>query len=170
MKQPRKQNECVPFLLYMNENEKYMKEALKWAQKALDINEVPVGAVIVFHDEIIGWGYNSRQSTMDITGHAEIMAIRQASQNLQSWKLNDCIMYVTLEPCIMCAGAIQQARIEKLYYGADDKKTGAFGSKTDLTAIQGLNHYPLVFSHILEKECKEIMQCFFQNVRADKQK
>ncbi len=165
MKQPRKQDRCVPFYLSMNDNEKYMTEALKMAQTALELNEIPVGAVVVYQKEIIGRGYNTRQKTFQISGHAEIMAIQQAAKHLESWKLNDCCLYVTLEPCIMCAGAIQQSRIKSIYYGVDDPKAGALGGKLDVLTAQGLNHYPLVFSHIMEQQCQEIMQEFFQKMR-----
>ncbi len=170
MKQPRKQDECVPFILAMNQNEIYMLEAIKMAKIALENNEVPIGAVIVYHDIIIARACNTRETTKQTAGHAEMNAIKQACDHLNSWKLEDCSIYVTLEPCLMCAGALQQARIAKIYYGASDQKAGALGGKNDILAFQGLNHYPLVFSHILEKECKELIDSFFQNVRMSKQK
>ncbi len=170
MKQPRKQDRCVPFILVMNENERYMLEALDQAKIALLNNEVPVGAIIVCHGKIIGRGYNTRESTSQVVGHAEMNAIKQACEYLNSWKLDECSIYVTLEPCLMCAGTLQQGRIGKIYYGASDYKAGALGGKTDILAFQGLNHYPLVFSHILENQCKELIDSFFQNIRIDKQK
>ena len=109
--------------------EKYMKEALKQAQKAYDINEVPVGAIIVKDDKIIARAYNLKETKQDTTKHAEIIAIQKASKKLNAWRLTDCEMYVTLEPCSMCAGAIIQARIKKVYIGTMDSKTGACRKK-----------------------------------------
>ncbi|MDI9540709.1 MAG: nucleoside deaminase [Bacillota bacterium] len=148
----------------------YMKEALKEALKALEKNEVPIGAVVVLNDEIIGRGHNNRENEKSVVGHAEIKAIEDACRNLGSWRLDGCSIFVTVEPCPMCAGAIMQARITNVYYGAKEEKSGAFGSVFDLTAIQGFNHYPVVREQIMEKECSELMQSFFKNMRAKQQK
>ncbi len=147
-----------------------MKEALKEALKALEKNEVPIGAVVVLNDEIIGRGHNNRENEKSVVGHAEIKAIEDACRNLGSWRLDGCSIFVTVEPCPMCAGAIMQARITNVYYGAKEEKSGAFGSVFDLTAIQGFNHYPVVREQIMEKECSELMQSFFKNMRAKQQK
>ncbi|HPX31890.1 MAG TPA: nucleoside deaminase [Erysipelotrichaceae bacterium] len=148
----------------------YMEEALKEARKALEKNEVPIGAVIVCNGEIIGKGHNSRENENSVVGHAEIKAIEQACKNLGSWKLDGCSIFVTIEPCPMCAGAIMQSRITNVYYGAGDEKSGAFGSVFDLTTIQGFAHYPHVRKQIMEKECSELMHSFFKNIRAKQQK
>ena len=115
--------------------EKFMKEALKEAKKAYNKLEVPVGAVIVKDGKIIARGYNQKETKTDTTKHAEIIAIQKASQKLKSWRLLDCEMYVTLEPCSMCAGAIINSRIKKVYYGTSDNKTGAVGSVLNLSLI-----------------------------------
>ncbi len=151
-------------------NRYYMKEALKEAEKALEKNEVPVGAVVVFNDEIIGRGHNCRENQNTVVGHAEIMAIEQACKKLGSWKLDKCSIFVTLEPCPMCAGAIMQSRIANVYYGAKDEKAGAFGSVFDLTTIQGFAHYPHIRKQIMERECSNLIQSFFKNIRAKQQK
>jgi len=152
------------------EKEQYMKEALKEAKKALEKNEVPIGAVVVLNDEIIGRGHNCRENRNSVVGHAEIIAIEQACKNIGSWKLDNCSIYITVEPCPMCAGAIMQARIANVYYGASDEKAGAFGSVFDLTTIQGFSHYPNVRKQIMEKDCSKLMQTFFKNIRAKQQK
>ncbi|NLZ75064.1 MAG: nucleoside deaminase [Erysipelotrichia bacterium] len=152
------------------EKEQYMKEALKEAKKALEKNEVPIGAVVVLNDEIIGRGHNCRENRNSVVGHAEIIAIEQACKNIGSWKLDNCSIYITVEPCPMCAGAIMQARIANVYYGASDEKAGAFGSVFDLTTIQGFSHYPHVRKQIMEKDCSKLMQTFFKNIRAKQQK
>jgi tRNA(adenine34) deaminase len=152
------------------EKEQYMKEALKEAKKALEKNEVPIGAVVVLNDEIIGRGHNCRENRNSVVGHAEIIAIEQACKNIGSWKLDNCSIFITVEPCPMCAGAIMQARIANVYYGASDEKAGAFGSVFDLTTIQGFSHYPNVRKQIMEKDCSKLMQTFFKNIRAKQQK
>ena len=162
MKQPHKQALCVPFL---NMNNQYMVEALKEANLALQQNEVPIGAVVVYNGEIIGRGHNTRENSHKVTNHAEIIAINQACENLKSWKLDDCSIYVTTEPCLMCAGTIIQARIKHVYYGCSDRKQGAFGSICDFNNIQGLNHYPFVHTGVMESQCKELLQKFFINLR-----
>ncbi|MGI6607738.1 MAG: nucleoside deaminase [Erysipelotrichaceae bacterium] len=152
------------------EKKHYMKEAIKEAEKALENNEVPIGAVVVLNNEIIGRGHNCRERENSLIGHAEIMALEEACKNVGSWKLDNCSIFTTVEPCPMCAGAIMQARIANVYYGTKDEKSGAFGSVFDLTTIQGFAHYPHVRKQIMEKECSELMQSFFKNIRAKQQK
>ena len=154
----------------MNINEKYMKEALKEAQKAYDKLEVPVGAVIVKDGKIIARAYNQKETKFDTTKHAEILAIQKASKKLKSWRLIDCEMYVTLEPCPMCAGAIIQSRIKKVYYGVSDEKTGAVGSKLNLFKDYKFNHNVEVENGILTDKCKELLQNFFIELRKEKSK
>ena len=148
--------------------EKYMKEALKQAQKAYDLGEVPVGAVIVKDGKIIGRGYNSKEKNYDTTKHAEIIAIQKASKKMKSWRLNNCEMYVTLEPCSMCAGAIIQARIKKVYIGAMDYKTGACGSVLNLFDDFKFNHYVENENGILKNNCENILKEFFKELRKNK--
>ena len=143
---------------------KFMKEALKEAQKAYDKLEVPVGAVIVKDGKIIAKAHNQKETKFDTTKHAEILAIQKASKKLNSWRLLDCDMYVTLEPCTMCAGAIINSRIRKVYIGTDDEKTGACGSVLNLFEYK-FNHKVEVEKGILKQECKEILQRFFKELR-----
>ncbi len=149
----------------MNIKEKYMKKAIEQAKKAYDKLEVPVGAVIVKDGKIIARAFNQKETKYDTTKHAEILAIQKASKKLKSWRLLDCEMYVTLEPCPMCAGAIIQSRIKKVYYGVADEKTGAVGSKLNLFRDFTFNHKVEFENSILEKECKEILQNFFKELR-----
>jgi len=146
-------------------NQEYMEEALKEARISLEKNEVPVGAVVVYNGEIIGRGHNCRESNQMVTGHAEMMAIQQACETLKSWRLDDCSIYVTMEPCPMCAGTIIQSRIKNVFFGLEDKKAGAFGGVFDLSMIQGLNHYPYIYRGILENEAKDLLNTFFKNLR-----
>ena len=152
----------------MDIKEKYMKKALVQAQKAYDKREVPVGAVIVKDGKVIARAYNQKETKCDTTKHAEILAIQKASKRLKSWRLIDCEMYVTLEPCPMCAGAIIQSRIKKVYYGALDEKTGAVGSKLNLFKDFKFNHRVEFENSILQKECKDILQKFFKGLRSQK--
>ena len=145
--------------------EKFMKEALKQAQKAYDKLEVPVGAVIVKDGKIIARAYNQKEEKQDTTNHAEILAIKKASQKLKSWRLVDCDMYVTLEPCSMCAGALIQARIRKVYIGATDKKTGACGTVLNLLEDYDFNHKVEVQKDVLKEECENILKNFFKELR-----
>lgn len=146
-------------------NEFYMKKALEEAQKAFDADEVPVGAVIVRHGEIIAAAHNRRELSKDATAHAEMLAIRVACEKLGGWRLLDCEMYVTLEPCTMCSGAIMHARIEKLYIGAMDPKGGAAGSILNLFEDYHFNHRTEVVKGILEAECSRILKDFFKRKR-----
>ena len=149
----------------MQEQERFMKEALKEAKKAYDKLEVPVGAVIVKNGKIIARGYNQKETKKDTTKHAEIIAIEKASKKLDSWRLNDCEMYVTLEPCPMCAGAIINSRIKKIYIGTLDEKTGAVGSVLDLFSDYTFNHKVEVEKGIMQKDCEKILKDFFKVLR-----
>ena len=148
----------------------YMKEALKEAAKAKNILEVPVGAIIVKDNEIIARAYNQKETKCDCTKHAEIMAIQKASKKLNSWRLTDCEMYVTLEPCSMCAGAIIQSRIKKVYIGAMDEKTGSCGSVFNLFEDYKFNHHVDAEYGICKKECEVILKDFFKELRNTKKK
>lgn len=145
--------------------EKYMKEALKEAKKAYEKLEVPVGAVIVKDNKIIARAHNLKETKKDTTNHAEILAIQKASKKLEAWRLNDCEMYVTLEPCSMCAGAIINSRIKKIYIGALDEKTGAAGSGLNLFEDYKFNHKVEVEKGILKEECENILKSFFKELR-----
>lgn len=145
--------------------ENFMWQALKEAQKAYAIGEVPVGAVIVKDNKIIARAYNRKETGKDTTKHAEILAIQKASKKLGTWRLIDCQMYVTLEPCSMCAGAIIQSRIQTLYIGTMDQKTGACGSVLNLLEDYPFNHHVEVEKGILKEECEEILKRFFQELR-----
>ena len=145
--------------------EYYMEQALKEAEKAYKKLEVPVGAVIVKDGKIIARGHNQKETKTDTTKHAEILAIQKASKKLKSWRLIDCEMYVTLEPCTMCAGAIINARIKKVYIGAMDEKTGAVGSVLNLFEDYKFNHKVQVEKGILKQDCEEILKKFFKELR-----
>ena len=151
--------------LNLQEQEKFMKEALKEAKKAYENLEVPVGAVIVKDGKIIARAHNQKETKFDTTKHAEILAIQKASKKLKSWRLLDCDMYVTLEPCSMCAGAIINSRIRKVYIGANDEKTGAVGSVFNLFTDYKFNHNVQFEKGILDNECKKILQDFFKALR-----
>lgn len=144
---------------------KYMKLAMEEATKAAEIDEVPVGAVIVRYGEVVGRGYNRRETDKSPLAHAEIMAISEAARNLGGWRLLDCTMYVTLEPCPMCAGAIIQSRIDKLVYGAKDPKSGACESKLELISGYSWNHKVEISSGILEEECSTVLTEYFRKKR-----
>jgi len=145
--------------------EYYMREALIEAQKAMDLKEVPIGAVIVYDDKIIARAHNLRETAKDPTAHAEILAIRQASQVLGGWRLPNCDLYVTIEPCPMCAGAVMLARIRKLIIGAMDKKGGAAGSLLNIPGDDRFNHNTEIITGVLEEECASIMKEFFKELR-----
>lgn len=147
-----------------------MKEALKEAKKAYDKLEVPVGAVIVKDGKIIARAHNLKETKYDTTKHAEILAIQKASKKLNSWRLIDCEMYVTLEPCSMCAGAIINSRIKKVYIGALDEKTGAVGSVLNLFEDFTFNHKVEVEKGIMQKECETMLKDFFKMLRKTKKK
>lgn len=147
----------------------FMEQAIIEARKALEIDEVPVGAVVVFQNEIIGRGYNKRETTNNPTMHAEIIAIKEASHHLKSWRLIDCQLYVTLEPCPMCAGAIIQSRIERLVFGAFDPKAGCVATLYKLLEDLRFNHQTTVESGVLEEKCSILLKEFFKNKRGKTQ-
>ncbi len=149
-------------------DEFFMKEALREAQKAYEINEVPIGAVIVKNGEIVGRGYNQKETMKDATLHAEISAIKDACRNLGGWRLPGCTMYVTLEPCPMCAGALVNSRVEKLVIGARDLKTGACGSVLNIVQTEKLNHQINVQFGIMEEDCTKVLKDFFWDLRSSK--
>ena len=145
--------------------EKFMQEALKEARKAYKKLEIPVGAVIVRDGEIIAKAHNIKEEKKVTTKHAEILAIQKASKKLGTWRLNDCEMYVTLEPCPMCAGAIIQARLKKIYIGTMDEKTGACGSVLNLLEDYKFNHTVEVENGIMKQECESMLKEFFVKLR-----
>lgn len=142
----------------------YMKIAIELAEKALSMGEVPVGAVVVKDGEIIGEGYNTRESRQMATGHAEISAIEAACKALGSWRLEGCTLYVTLEPCAMCAGAIINSRIDRVVYGAPDMKSGAMGGRIDLTQVV-LSRRVEIIQGVREEECLALLDSFFKSLR-----
>ena len=142
-----------------------MHEALKEASIAASEDEVPIGCVIVKKDEIIARAHNQRDKTNNPLGHAEILAIKQASELLEDWQLVDTELYVTVEPCLMCAGAIIQSRIRKVIYGAPDFKGGAFGGSINVLDAKNINHRPEVIKGILEPECSQIIKNYFKSKR-----
>ena len=148
--------------------EQYMNLAYELAQKAYKKDEVPVGAVIVCNNKIIATGYNKRQKTQDATNHAEVIAIKKACKKLKTFRLNECTLYVTLEPCVMCAGTIINARIGKVVFGAYDKKFGCCGSLYNLLGERKFNHHPEVVGGVLEDKCSKILTNFFENKRSCK--
>lgn len=147
------------------EKEYFMKEALLEAQKAADKGEVPIGAVVVYQGEIIGRGHNLREREQDATLHAEIQAIRQANHFLGQWRLEDCELFVTLEPCPMCSGAMILSRLKKMTFGAFDPKAGTAGTFMNLLQDQRFNHQVEVENGILEQECQQILRDFFKKLR-----
>lgn len=149
----------------MEEKNKFMKQALKEAKKAYEKLEVPVGAVIVKDGKIIAKAHNLKETKTDTTKHAEILAIQKASKKLESWRLLDCEMYITLEPCSMCAGAMINSRIKKIYIGALDEKTGAAGSVLNLFEDYKFNHKVEVEKGVMQKECENILKDFFKMLR-----
>ncbi len=145
--------------------EYFMQKALEEAKKAYNEGEVPIGCVIVKDDEIIGKGYNRRAKFNCTTAHAEMIAIKNACENLLDWRLEDCTIYTTVEPCVMCSGAIIQARAKRLVYGTANEKFGAAGSITNLFEIDGFNHKVEVTKGIMQEECSFIMKHFFKKIR-----
>ncbi len=145
-----------------------MEEALKEAKKAAAMGEIPIGAIIVKDGSIIGRGHNETETGSDPTAHAEIVAIRQAAKRLGGWKLPGCSMYVTVEPCSMCAGAIVWARIAKLYIGVMDPKSGACGSVFNIPQEKKLNHYVEIETGLMQEACASIMKDFFKDLRKNK--
>ena len=149
----------------LDSDETYMQMALDLAQEAYRVEEVPVGAVLVKDGEILATGFNQREGLQDPTAHAELLAIRTAAEVLGSWRLTDTTLYVTLEPCAMCAGAIIQSRISRLVFGTWDPKAGACGSICDLTAETRFNHRVMVHSGMMAEDCRHLLQQFFQQLR-----
>ena len=149
------------------EDEQFMKLAIEQAKIAEENGDVPIGAVIVYENQIIGKAYNQREQLRDPTAHAEIIALTQAAAARQSWRLNGCTMYVTLEPCPMCAGALVLARMDRLVYGCDDPKTGACGSLYNIVQDERLNHRLEVTSGVLQEQCREQLQEFFAKRRIE---
>jgi tRNA(adenine34) deaminase len=147
-----------------------MYAALQEAQKAFDDDEVPVGAVVVHKNRIIGRGYNQVEKLKDATAHAEMIAITSASNNLQNWRLNECSIYVTLEPCTMCTGALLASRINELFFAASDIKFGACGSIHNLAENSKTNHTIKVYSGVLAKESEELLKSFFNKKRLNAKK
>lgn len=146
----------------------YMKEAIKEAKKAYNIGEVPVGCVIVKDEEIIARSHNLRETTQNSTMHAEIIAINEACKKLNSWRLNDCDIYVTLEPCAMCTGALILSRINKVVFGASDPKFGSIVSLVKLLDVEKYNHKVDYESGVLEADCVNLLKQFFQSLRQEK--
>ncbi|HAG08727.1 MAG TPA: tRNA-specific adenosine deaminase [Desulfotomaculum sp.] len=142
-----------------------MREALVEARKAYALNEVPVGSVVVLNNLIIGRGHNLREVLSDASAHAEILALREAARHKGDWRLNEAAIYVTIEPCAMCAGALVQFRVQTLVYGARDLKAGAVDSGLNIVREPRFNHQVEVVSGVLEVECREIIQDFFRNLR-----
>ncbi|MBK7498045.1 MAG: nucleoside deaminase [Ignavibacteriales bacterium] len=157
-------------MLFSEDSYRYMYAALQEAQKAFDDDEVPVGAVVVHKNRIIGRGYNQVEKLKDATAHAEMIAITSASNNLQNWRLNECAIYVTLEPCIMCTGALLSSRINELFYAASDIKFGACGSIHNLAENSKTNHTIKVYSGVLAKESEELLKTFFNKKRLNTKK
>jgi len=152
----------------MEEKEKFMKEAIRQARKAAKIDEVPIGCVIVYEGKIIARGYNRRNTDKNTLAHAELSAIRKASKKLGDWRLEGCTMYVTLEPCQMCAGAIVQARLDKVVIGSMNPKAGCAGSVLNLLQVSSFNHQAEIETGVLEEECSCILSDFFRELRERK--
>lgn len=146
-------------------DEKYMRQAIKLAHKASALGEVPIGCIIVYDGKVIGRGYNRRNTDKNTLSHAEITAIRKASKYIGDWRLEECTMYVTLEPCQMCSGAIVQARIPKVVIGCMNPKAGCAGSVLNILNIPEFNHQVETIKGVLEEECSQLLKQFFQELR-----
>jgi tRNA(adenine34) deaminase len=147
------------------EDEQWMQEAISEAKKAEALAEVPIGAVIIYDGEVIGRGHNLRETGLDPTAHAEMIAIRQASEVRQAWRLSGCTLYVTLEPCPMCAGAIIQSRIDRVVFGASDPKAGCCGTLMNLPQDERFNHRAELVGGVLREQCAELLSAFFRRLR-----
>lgn len=156
--------------VYTQDDIKYMKEAIRQAKKAWKLTEVPIGCVIVYNDKIIGRGYNRRNTDKTTLGHAEITAIKRASKIMGDWRLEDCTLYVTLEPCQMCAGAIVQARIPRVVIGSMNPKAGCAGSILNLLDMQQFNHRCEVVRGVMKQECSDMLTTFFKELREIKKR
>src|SRR4030067_439244 len=152
-------------MLFSKESLRFMRSALKEAGKAVEMGEVPIGAVIIHNNQVIGKGHNQVETLKDPTAHAEMIAITAAANHIGNWRLNECDIYVTLEPCIMCAGAIMNARIKNLFFAEFDPKFGACGSLYNLPAENKYSHRINVFSGLCENESRSLLQEFFRNLR-----
>ena len=159
---------CDGFYKMKNFKEKYMRLAINEAKKAALIDEVPIGCVIVKDNKVISRGFNKRELKKDVTSHAEIEAIRRASKKLGDWQLIDCDLYVTIEPCLMCTGAIIQSRIKNVYYGSEDPKGGALVSSLNINEAKNLNHHINIEGGILKDECSNIVKQYFAKKRKNK--
>ncbi|QKY70856.1 tRNA adenosine(34) deaminase TadA [Lentibacillus sp. CBA3610] len=146
----------------------YMQEAIKQAEQAKEVNEVPIGAVIVHQGDVIARGYNVRETSQTTLSHAELIAIQEANRKIGSWRLEDCTLYVTLEPCPMCAGAIVQSRIKRVVFGAPDPKAGCAGTLMNLLQDERFNHRADMTSGVLQDECRALLTDFFRELRSKK--
>lgn len=149
----------------MEQHERYMRQAIKLAKKAADMGEVPIGCVIVYEGKVIGRGYNRRTTDHNALAHAEITAIRKACKKMGDWRLEDCDMYVTLEPCQMCAGAIVQARMKRVVIGCMNPKAGCAGSVLNILQVDAFNHQVEIKQGVLEEECSQMLTDFFKALR-----
>jgi len=154
--------------IQQREDEKFMRLALRQAEMAFDAKEVPIGCVIVKEGKVIGKGYNQVETLKDATAHAEILAIGAASSAVENWRLSDCTLYVTLEPCPMCAGAILNSRISRVVYGSPDSRFGGCGTTVDVISNNALKRDVVITSGVLAEECLGLLQLFFQEMRARK--
>lgn len=154
----------------MSQEERFMKEALKQAKKAYALEEAPIGCVIVYEGKIIARGYNRRNTDKNTLAHAELLAIKKASRKLGDWRLEGCTMYITLEPCQMCAGAIVQARISRVVVGSMNPKAGCAGSVLNLLQMAEFNHQVELVTGVLKEECSAMLSDFFRELRGKKQK
>lgn len=154
----------------MTQDEKYMKAAIAQAKKAYALDEVPIGCVIVQNNKIIARGYNRRNTDKNTIAHAELAAIRKASKKTGDWRLEDCTMYVTLEPCQMCAGAIVQSRLQRVVIATMNPKAGCAGSILNLLQMEAFNHQVEITRGVLEEECAEMLSAFFRDLRLKKKK
>ena len=154
----------------MTTDEKYMRAALKQAEKAYNLGETPIGCVIVHEDKIIARGYNRRNTDKNPLAHAEVAAIKKASKKLGDWRLEGCTMYVTLEPCQMCAGALVQSRIDEVVIGSMNPKAGCAGSVLNLLEVDGFNHKVKITRGVLEEECSAMLSDFFKELREKKKR
>lgn len=167
-KEEKEQEEKLQKELQEKQDIKYMKEAVKQAKKAYALGEVPIGCVIVYEDKIIGRGYNRRTIDKNTLAHAELQAIRKASRKMNDWRLEDCTLYVTLEPCQMCSGAIVQARIRRVVVGCMNPKAGCAGSIMNLLQVPQFNHQVELTTGIMGEECSRMMKTFFNELRQKK--